>query len=74
MASSAVSSRGRQHVKRSAADAEPEAIAVPMEMGNDTRVALPSALEANIRRRITNKSLPEAIITQEGIDWYRHQQ
>ena len=42
-----------------------------MEMGTDESAAMPSALAANIRRRIAEKSDPVAVTTQEGTDGYR---
>ena len=73
-ASSAASGSGQQRVKRSAADAEPEALTgVPMEICVDESAAWPSALAANTKRRIAEKSAPVAITTQEGIDGYREQ-
>ena len=42
-----------------------------MEMGTDESVRLPSALAANTRRRIAEKSTPTAITTQERVDGYR---
>ena len=71
-ASSATSCSGQQQVKSSAPDAETEApIEVLMKMGIDKRVALPSALAANTRRIIDEKSALVAINAQEGIDGYR---
>ena len=46
-------------------------IDVPMELGSDQRVALPSALTPNTRRIIDEKSALVAITRQEGIDGYR---
>ena len=51
-------------MKRSTTDAELAApIEVSMEMGTDKRVALPSAMAANTRRRIAVKSEPVAVTT-----------
>ena len=44
-----------------------------MEMGIDSRVALPNVLAARIRRIIAEKSAPVAVTTQEGSDGYREQ-
>ena len=71
-ASSAASGSLQQRVERSATDAEPEAhIGVPMEVGTDESAVLLSALSANTRRIIAEKSTPVAIATQEGVDGYR---
>ena len=40
-------------------------------MGTDESAVLPSAVAANTRRRIAEKSTPVAIATQEGFDGYR---
>ena len=61
-ASSAANGSGQQRVRRSAADAE-----------RSTTWSSDGALAVNTRRRLAEKSAPEAITTQERIDGYRGQ-
>ena len=49
--------------------AEPEAhTGAPMKMDTDESAALPSALAANPRRRMVERSAQGAVTTQEGVD------
>ena len=51
-------------MKKSAADAEPEAqFGVLMDLGTDETAALPNALAENTRRIIAEKSAPMAVTT-----------
>ena len=43
----------------------------PLEMATGESMTLPSALEANTKRRIVVKSEPVAVTTQEAVDGYR---
>ena len=71
-ASSAASSSGQQCVKRSVADAEPEAkTGVPMEMSSDESATLPSVMGTKSSRRIAPSRSTVGVTTQEGIDGYR---